>query len=104
MQARLSKINNLVARVEDDRRLSRRAQVDWVKLEASNNNVPQLDMEYLETVACGRYQIGLAVYMVEHLTTVGDYEVWVYQHSTSLLRGQIRSHHKSQAKYNVWID
>ena len=37
-------INNLAAQVEADPSLSRRAQVDWVKLEASDNNVPQLGM------------------------------------------------------------
>ena len=37
------------------------------------------------------------------MTTDGDYEVWVYQHSEDLIRGQIHSRHKSQVKYNVWI-
>ena len=69
-QARLSKIYNLAAQVESDRSLSRRAQVDWVKLDASDINCSQLDKEYLETVACDRYQISLAPgYIVE---TVGN--------------------------------
>ena len=33
----------------------------------------------------------------------GDYEIWVYQHSDDLVRGQIHSRHRSQTKYNVWI-
>ena len=54
---------------------------------------------YLETVACGT----LPGYIEEHTTEDGDYQIWVYQHSDDLIRGQIQSRHKSQTKYNIWI-
>lgn len=61
-------------------------------------------MEYLETVACGTYQLNQALgYIEEHTNKDDDYEIWVYLHSDDLIRGQIKSRHKSQAKYNVWI-
>ena len=60
-------------------------------------------MEYLETVACGKYQLNQAPgYIAEHTTEDGDCQIWVYQHSDNLIRGQIQSRHKFQTKYNVW--
>ena len=74
------------------------------KLDASDIDFPQLDMEHLETVACGTYQLNQAPGYIEEQTTEDcDYEIWVYQHSNDLIRGLIKSRHKSQTKYNVWI-
>ena len=89
MQVRLSLENRLAQRVE---------------AEASDIDFPKLDLEYLETVVCGSYQLAQAPgYIGEHLTDDGDYEIWVYQHSEDLIRGHIQSRHKSETKYNVWI-
>ena len=49
-------------------------------------------------------QLNTLGYIGEHLTDDGDYEIWVYQHSEDLIRRQIQSGHKSQTKYNVWVD
>ena len=104
MQARLRLENTLAQSVEAEPNMSRRCKAEWKKLEASNIDFPKLDLEYLETVACGSYQLGQAPgYIEEHLTDDGDYEIWIYQHSDDLIRGQIKSRHKSQTKYNVWI-
>lgn len=104
MQARLALENSLAERVKSEPELSKRSKAEWVKLDASKIVFPKLDLEYLQTVTCGTYQLKLAPgYIEEHMTTDGDYEVWVYQHSADLIRGQIRSRHKSQVKYNVWI-
>ena len=74
------------------------------KLDASDIDFPQLDMEYLETVACGTYQLKQAPgYVEKHTTEDGDYQIWVYQYSDDLIRGQIQSRHKFQTKYYVWI-
>lgn len=87
-----------------DPNLSRRCKTEWKKLESCDIEFPVLDLEYLETLACGTYQLNQAPgYIEEHLTTDGDYQIWVYQHSDDLIRGQIQSRHKSQTKYNVWI-
>ena len=65
---------------------------------------PQLDLEYLETVAWGTYQIKQAPgYISEHLVDEGDYKILAFRHSNDITRVQIRSRHKSQTKYNVWI-
>ena len=76
----------------------------WKKLDASEISFPPIDLEYLATVFCGSYQAKQASgYIFEHLTADGDCQIWVFQHSVELIRGQIRSRHKSQLKYNVWI-
>ena len=94
----------MAQRVEAEPNLSRRCKAEWKKLEASDIDFPKLDLEYLETVAWGSYQLAQAPgYIGEHLTDDGDYEICVYQHSEDLIRGQIQSRHKSQTKYNVWI-
>lgn len=104
MKERLSHPNVLAERVKADKDLSRKAASLWKKLDASEISFPSIDLEYLETVACGTYQVKQASgYISEHLTAGGDFEIWVYQHSDNLIRGQIRSRHKSQLKYNVWI-
>ena len=104
MQVRLSLENRLAQRVEAEPNLSRRCKAEWKKLEASDIDFLKLDLEYLETVACGSYQLSQAPgYIGEHLTDDGDYEIWVYQHSEDLIRGQIQSRHKSKMKHNVWI-
>ena len=84
--------------------MSHKAKNEWRKLEASDLTFPKLNLEYMETLACGLYQIKLAPgYIVEHQNSDGDYEIWVYQHNTDLIRGQIHSRHKRRTKYNVWI-
>ena len=94
MQARLGLENTLAQRVEAEPNLSRRCKVEWKKLEASEIDFPKLDLEYLETMTCGSYQLGQAPgYIEEHLTDDGDYEIWIYQHSDDLIRGQIKSRH-----------
>ena len=104
MQSRLTHKSHLAERVKDDPNLSKRCKSEWKKLDASDIEFPQLDMEYLETVACGTYQLSQAPgYIEEHTSEDGDYQIWVYQHSDNLIRGQIQSRHKSQTKYNVWI-
>ena len=104
MQSRLTYENTLAGRVQSEPNLSRRCKAEWQKLDASNIDFPKLDLEYLETVACGSYQLAQAPgYIEEHITEEGDYEIWVYQHSEDLIRGQIQSRHRSQTKYNVWI-
>ena len=104
MQSRLTQESHLAGRVKAEPNLSRRCKAEWKKLDASDIAFPQLDMEYLETVACGTYQLNQAPgYIEEHTTEDGDYQIWVYQHSDDLIRGQIQSRHKSQTKYNVWI-
>ena len=104
MQSRLTHKSHLVESVKDDPNLSKRCKSEWKKLDASDIEFPQLDMEYLETVACGTYQLSQAPgYIEEHTSEDGDYQIWVYQHSDDLIRGQIQSRHKSQTKYNVWI-
>ena len=73
MQARLKLENALAQRVEADPNLSRRCKAEWKKLEASNIDFPKLDLEYLETVACGSYQLEQAPgYIEEYLTDDGD--------------------------------
>ncbi|PJE78136.1 hypothetical protein CI610_02933 [invertebrate metagenome] len=104
MKSLLNKSNILAERVEKEPDLSRRAKSQWQKLEAAQLEFPRLDQEYLETLACGTYQVKLAPgYISEHLTADGDYEVMAYQHSSDLIRCQIRSRHQSQTKYNIWI-
>ena len=104
MQTRLMLENTLAQSVEAEPNMSRRCKAQWKKLEASDIYFPKLDLEYLETVACGSYQLGQAPgYIEEHLTDDCDYEIWIYQHSDDLIRGQIKSRHKSQTKYNMWI-
>ena len=97
--------NELCERIENDSSLTSRSKKDWVKLEALQMNFPQLDMEYLETLTCGSYQLKMASgYIQEHLTEDGDFEVLVHQNSQNILRGKIQSRHKSQTKYHVWIE
>lgn len=104
MQSRLTHESLLAKRVKGEPSLSKRCKAEWKKLDASDIQFPQLEMEYLETVACGTYQLKQAPgYIEEHTTDDGDYQIWVYQHSDDLIRGQIQSRHKSQTKYNVWI-
>ena len=104
MQSRITLKSNLATRVKEDPELTKRSKALWQKLDAIDIDFPQLDLEYLETVACGTYQIKQAPgYISEHLTDEGDYEMWAYRHSKDIIRVQIRSRHKSQTKYNVWI-
>ena len=104
MQIQVDRKNSLASRVESDPNLSKRCKAQWEKIEACNIPFPKLDLEYLETVTCGTYQLKQASgYIEEHTTDDGDYELWVYQHAEGLIRGKIQSRHKSQTKYNVWI-
>ncbi|PJE78185.1 hypothetical protein CI610_02881 [invertebrate metagenome] len=104
MKGLSTKVNELAQRVKNEPELSKRAQSYWQKLEATDVTFPKLSEDYLETLACGTYQLKLANgYITEHLSDDGDYEVMVYQHSDDLLRCQLRSRHRSQTKYNIWI-
>ena len=104
MKSRMTLISPLAERVKSEPDLSRKANAVWKRLDAADIDFPLLDLEYLETVACGSYQIKQASgYIAEHFTDAGNYEVWAYNHSQDLIRGQIRSRHKSQTKYNVWV-
>ena len=104
MLSLLKKDNVLAKRVAEDPNMSRRARSEWQKLEASDISFPHVDLEYLETITCGTYQIKQSPgYIAEHQKNDGDYEIWVYQHDADLIRGQIHSRHRSQIKYNVWI-
>lgn len=100
MQARLIRPNTLSEQVQSDPNLTRGYKTEWKNLESSDIGFPILALKYLETLACGTFQFNQAP---EHLTTDEDYQIWVYQHSDDLIRGQIQSRHKSQTKYNVWI-
>ena len=104
MLSRMNKENALAKMVQEDPSLTRRARILWKKLDGLTIEFPKLDEEYLETITCGTYQLKQAEgYIQEHFTSSGDFEVWVHQHSNGLLRAQIHSRHKSQTKYNVWI-
>ena len=89
MQSRQTYENTLAGRVQSEPNLSRRCKAEWQKLDASNIDFPKLDLEYLETVTCGSYQLAQAPgYIEEHITAEGDYEIWVYQHSEDLIGGR----------------
>ena len=73
MQSRLTQESHLAGRVKAEPNLSRRCKAEWKKNDASDIAFPQLDMEYLETVACGTYQLNQAPgYIEEHTTEDGD--------------------------------
>ena len=55
MQSRLTYENTLAGRVQSEPNLSRRCKAEWQKLDASNIDFPKMDLEYLETVACGSF-------------------------------------------------
>ena len=89
-------------RLKNEPDLTRRRAADWKKLDAAEIDFPKLDLEYLETITCGSYQIKLAPgYIADHLSEDGKYEISVNNHFEDLIRGQIHSRHKSQAMYYV---
>lgn len=105
MKTRQSVVSPLAAKVKSDPNLSKRAAKLWKRLDGIDLDFPAVELEYLETIACGSYQIKQASgYIADHLTDDGDYDLWAFNLSPGLIRGQIRSRHKSQTKYNVWIE
>ena len=104
MQSRMSLKNSLCDRIKNEPDLTCRRAADWKKLDAAEIDFPKLDLEYLETITCGSYQIKLAPgYIADHLSEDGEYEISVNNHSEDLIRDQIHSTHKSQAMYYVRI-
>ena len=84
--------------------LTCRRAADWKKLDAAEIDFPKLDLEYLEIITCGSYQIKLAPgYIADHLSKDGEYKISVNNHSEDMIRGQIHSRQNSQAMYYVWI-
>ena len=68
MQSRMSLKNSLCYRVKNEPDLTGRRAADWKKLDAAEIDFPKLDLEYLETIICGSYQIKLAPgYIADHL-------------------------------------
>lgn len=107
MKERLSRPNRLSERVATDPDMTRKAKVVWKKMDTSNKVFPKLDEIYMSTLTCGTYMYQLKQapgYIAEHMKPDGDFEVWLCQYSPKLLRGQISSRHRSQTKYNVWIE
>lgn len=105
MLSRVNEPNKLARRVATDPNMTRRAKIEWQKMDCSDMQFPRLDIDYLQLLACGTYQIKQARgFVAEHLTPDGDYQIWLHQHSPNMVRAQIRSRHKSQTKYNAWIE
>ena len=85
--------------------MTRCAKEEWQKMDCADIEFPELDMQYLKIIACGTYQLKQTPgYVEEHLTKDGDYQLWLNQHSSSIIHIQIHSRHKSQTKYNAWIE
>ena len=85
MQSRMSLKNSLCDRVKNEPDLTCWKAADWKKLDAAEIDFPKLDLEYLETITRGSYQIKLAPgYIVDHLSEDGEYEISVNNHSEDL--------------------
>lgn len=105
MRQRLSRINDLATRVENDPSFSSRLRRPWRRLPADDVVFPILTEEYLQQLTFGSYQLKQAPgYIDANLLGSGNYEFEISRESESLIRARLKSRHSNAVKYYLWVE
>lgn len=101
-----SKEKNHVQQYVDENNLIKR-KVIYKEVNGSNSvdDFPRMTLQSLRDLTLGVYQLKQAsMYTEEHLSTEGEYALFVCKDRLDLLRVKLSSRHSSSKTYNVWVE
>ena len=98
----INKIKAFVQNIKSDTR----KKLKWIPMNVTNStlNFPQMNFNELQEITLGVFQLKQArAFVAEHMSSYGSYSVKIANQRRDLLRAQVQSRHKTNVKYDVYI-